>query len=103
MGSCFGSQLRAKVSMMIMRPPQQGHGGSSMRLVGCRGVGRLGVFRAGRCGEQLAGAFDAAYAVTTGEQSLMADAVEALRQDVHQKTPDELVGRQRHRLMAGGP
>jgi len=25
-GPCFGSQPRAKVSMTIMRPPQQGHG-----------------------------------------------------------------------------
>jgi hypothetical protein len=28
-GRCFGSQPRAKVSMMITRPPQQGHGGST--------------------------------------------------------------------------
>jgi hypothetical protein len=27
----FGSQLRAKVSMMIMRPPQRGHGFGSVR------------------------------------------------------------------------
>jgi len=30
-GRCFGSQPRAKVSMMIMRPPQQGHGRCSTR------------------------------------------------------------------------
>ena len=30
-GRCFGSQPRAKVSMMIMRPPQQGHGRGSTR------------------------------------------------------------------------
>ena len=30
-GRCFGSQPRAKVSMMIMRPPQHGHGVGKMR------------------------------------------------------------------------
>src|SRR6266498_3826189 len=30
-GRCFGSQPRAKVSMMIMRPPQHGHGRDSTR------------------------------------------------------------------------
>ncbi len=29
-GRCFGSQPRAKVSMMSMRPPQQGHGFGSV-------------------------------------------------------------------------
>ena len=42
MGRCFGSQPRAKVSMMIMRPPQHGHGrgstrGSSIAAVGASG------------------------------------------------------------------
>src|SRR3981081_1909545 len=30
-GRCFGSQPRAKVSMMIKRPPQQGHGRGGAR------------------------------------------------------------------------
>jgi hypothetical protein len=30
-GRCFGSQPRAKTSMMIMRPPQHGHGLGSIR------------------------------------------------------------------------
>ena len=30
-GRCFGSEPRAKVSMMNMRPPQQGHGLGSTR------------------------------------------------------------------------
>jgi hypothetical protein len=32
-GRCFGSLPRAKVSMMNMRPPQQGHGRGSMPVV----------------------------------------------------------------------
>jgi hypothetical protein len=31
------------------------------------------------------------------------NAMEALRQHVDQEAPDELVGRQRHRFVAGGP
>jgi hypothetical protein len=30
-GRCLGSQPRAKVSMMIVRPPQHGHGRGSTR------------------------------------------------------------------------
>ena len=46
-GRCLGSQLGAKVSMMIMRPPQHGHGRGSTRgssaaevsgVSGCFGV-----------------------------------------------------------------
>jgi hypothetical protein len=38
-GRCFGSHPRAKVSMMMMRPPQQGHGCSSTR---CSSVALVG-------------------------------------------------------------
>ena len=31
MGRFFGGQPRAKISMMIIRPPQQGHGRDNMR------------------------------------------------------------------------
>ena len=41
MGRCFGSQPRAKVSMINMRPPQQGHGRGSMRASSAAGA--LGV------------------------------------------------------------
>jgi hypothetical protein len=37
-GRCLGSQPRAKVSMMNMRPPQQGHGRGSMRAWSAAGV-----------------------------------------------------------------
>ena len=46
--------------------------------------------------DQLSGACDIGFADGTGEQSVMADAVEALWQDMKQKAPDELVGRQCH-------
>jgi hypothetical protein len=34
-GRCFGSLPRANVSMMNMRPPQQGHGRGSMLVTLC--------------------------------------------------------------------
>src|ERR1700675_2509870 len=45
-------------------------------LIGRCGIGCLGILRARRCGEQLAGAFDVGSAVGTGEQSVVADAVQ---------------------------
>jgi hypothetical protein len=57
---------------------------------GC-GLGRLGLLRAGRHGEQLARSRDIGGAIAIGEQSVMADAVQALGQHVHQKAPNELV------------
>ena len=41
--------------------------------------------------------------VGAGEQPIMSDAMEAFRHHVDQETPDELVGRQRHRLVPCGP
>ena len=40
---------------------------------------------------------------TAGEQPIVTDAIEALRQHVDQEAPDELVGRQCHGLAAGRP
>ena len=94
MGRCLGWQPRAKVSMMIMRPPQQGHGrGSTRGSSSAAASGVSGSFRARRHGEQLAGARDVGGAVAAGEQAVVADAMEALGQHVHQEAPDELVGR----------
>ena len=82
--------------MMIMRPPQQGHGRSEHAgFVDCC-FGRLGFFQARRHREQLAGACDIGRAVAIGEQSVVADAVEAVRQDVDEKAADELVRAERH-------
>src|ERR1700694_5478667 len=46
-GRCFGSLPRAKVSMMNMRPPQQGHGRGSMR-----GSSAAGASEASCCSER---------------------------------------------------
>jgi len=71
---------------------------------------RTGVFRLhGRCfdsgwrnAEQFAGTFEMRLAGGAGEQSVVADAVEALGQDVEQEPADELLGGQRHDLLAVG-
>src|SRR5262249_24318454 len=52
--------------------------------------------------EQLAGACDVVGALAAGEQAIVADAVEARGQYVHQETADELVGGERHQLVALG-
>ena len=41
-------------------------------------------------------------AIAAGEQDAVADAVEALRQDVEQEAADELVGGECHDLLAVG-
>ena len=72
------------------------------RLVDCC-FGRVGLFWARRHGEQLASVRNVRGSVGTGEQPIVSDAMEAFRQDMDQEAPDELVGRQRHRLVPGGP
>ena len=52
--------------------------------------------------EQLAGAGDVVGALAAGEQAIVSDAVEACRQQVHEKAADELVGGERHHLVALG-
>jgi|SRR4249919_3796559 hypothetical protein len=50
-----------------------------------------------RChGEQFAGSRDIGLAGGTGEQAIMADAVEAMWQDMEQEAADELMRRERH-------
>ncbi len=100
-GRYFGSQPHAKVSMMIMRLPQYGNGRGSAGLFE-RSFGRLGLFWAARRqGEQLARVRNVSGSIAVGEQPI--DSMEALRQHVDQEAPDELVSRQRHHLVAGGP
>ena len=52
--------------------------------------------------EQLASAFDVVGAGGLGEQAVVADAVQALGQDVDEEAADELVGCERHHLVAIG-
>jgi hypothetical protein len=65
-------------------------------FVGGCGCGRLGLFRAGRHGKQLAHPRDVGGAIAVGELSVMADAVQALGQHVRQEAPNELAGQQGH-------
>src|ERR1700722_9112112 len=46
--------------------------------------------------QQFAAKFDLVGAVAVSEQTVMANAMEAVRKGVHQKTPDELAGLERH-------
>ena len=64
------------------------------------GVGRLdGIdWDEGHC-EQLADACDIAGAGLAGEEAVVADAVEACGEDMHQEAADELVGIERHQLV----
>src|SRR5690606_20510982 len=63
-----------------------------------------GVVLSLRCDpQQPAGERDAVLAGGAGEQAIMADPVEALRQHVEQEAADELVGGERHHLLPVGP
>ncbi len=94
-GRCRGVAPRSKISMMIMRPPQHGQVG----LLGSTAAAVGLAFRFCN-GEQLAGAGDVVGARAAGEQAVVADAVEACGQDVDQEAADELVGGERHDLLA---
>ena len=96
-GGPRGCLHRSNVSMTIMRPPQQGHGGrkssgSSVSVV----IGRRGDV------QQFASEREAGLAGGAGEQAVVPDAVEAARQDVEQEAADELVGGERHDLLPVG-
>ena len=67
-------------------------------LFGCLGVGGRLV---DRHGEQLTRPGDIDGAMAVGEQAVMADAMESLGKNVHQKAADELVGGQGHGGVAG--
>lgn len=49
---------------------------------------------------QFAGACEAGLASGAGEQAVVPDATEARRQNMQQEAADELVGRERHDLLA---
>src|ERR1700722_18582376 len=76
---------------MIMRPPQRGHGGSQSEGSGAS-TGSVGGATASsspaRAYFGLAGG--------AGEQAVVADAVEAMWQDMEKEAADELVRRERH-------
>ena len=92
-----GSAPGSKLSTMIMRPPQAGHGkrrilGFVVILDGLVGLAwRRGV-------EQGTDAIEIDGALAVGEQAIMADSMEPVREDVDQEAPDELEGRNGHDL-----
>ena len=53
-----------------------------------------------RCVEQLTRSRDVLGAPAVGEETVVADAVEPVGQDVDQKAADKLVGVERHQLVA---
>src|SRR6202040_2132320 len=68
-----------------------------------RGLGAVGICGLGLCrrhGEQFARSGDVVGARAAGEQSVVTDAVEALRQNVDEEAADELAGGQCHDLVA---
>ena len=70
-----------------------------LRFVGC-GVRRFdGIDGKYWQREQFAGAGDVLGAFAAGEQAIVADAVEACGEHVHEKAADELVGGERHHLV----
>jgi len=66
------------------------------RLDGFDGIGRR------RDGQQFAGASNVALAGRAGEQAVVADAMEAARQDMQEEAADELVRVERHDLLPFG-
>jgi hypothetical protein len=75
-GRCIGSQPRAKVSMIIMRPPQQGCGRASMRGSSSSAAADLS-----GCSERDGTASNSRACVggtvAAGQQPVVTDAVEA--------------------------
>ena len=98
-------QPRAKTSMTIMRPPQHGHGRGRTRepsgSVFSRGCVSLPATAKTASNARALAMFP--FAVAIGEKPVMPDAVEALRQHMQQKAPDELVRGERHGLVSLGP
>ena len=74
--------------------------GGGWRLVGIGGI-RIGIAVLRHWyGEQLAGACDVVGTGRSGEQAVVADAVEAFGQDVDKEAADELIGGERHPLVS---
>ena len=102
MGHSRGWQPGSKVSMMIIRPPQQGQAFHSSVFVTIFGAVAVPA-RRGWVGyaEELAGQCDIVGPVAVGEEAVVTDAVKPVGQDMDQEAADELVGVERHQLVAG--
>ena len=95
-----GVSPRAKISIMIMRPPQHRQRGASAEASSSL-LASPGSPRSSGCADQGAQPGDVGSAHGAGEQPIVADAVEAVGQDVKKKAPDELARRQGHGLDEG--
>lgn len=88
----------SNVSMIFIRPPQQGQaGGWSAALSWCRAQ-RHRTAPAAAAVEQSAVVLDLLHTMTIGEQAIVSNTMEAVRQDVQEKATDELPGSERHHL-----
>jgi hypothetical protein len=101
-GRCLGSDLRESLdddcAAAAARAWLREHAGLFER-----GFGRLSLFWARRRGEQFARVRNVFGSVAVGEQPIVSDTMEALRQHMDQETPDELVQVKPHRLPGPGP
>jgi hypothetical protein len=103
-GRYRGVEPRSKVSMMIMRPRQPGTRVQERlrpAVAAAVGLGRRTRWR--RHIEQVPGSGDVAGAAAIGEEAVVADAVEAVGQNVDQEAADELVGGEGHHLGLATP
>jgi hypothetical protein len=97
-GGPRGAAPRVKTSTMIMRPPAA----MAWRTMIGRGVGIDFVVRCRRIdcrhwdGHQRLGTRNVGFAAGAGQQSVVADAMKPLWQNVELEAPDELVGAERH-------
>jgi len=71
-------------------------------LIGGWGLRALGLLYARGNRQQHSQLSDIVCAGAIGEEAVMADAVQALGQDVHQQPANELVGIERHRCVPAG-
>ena len=83
---CFGCCPRKKVSMMRMRPPQQGQGCSG--AFGSSGLALTALMAS----IGMSGAASRSRMGLAREPTVITDTVEALRQDMHQEAADVASG-----------
>ncbi|VVB42575.1 hypothetical protein RHAL1_00266 [Beijerinckiaceae bacterium RH AL1] len=95
-GGARGCLPRSKVSMIVIRPPQQGQHWPRIGL-----LDRLGTLCERWRREQLSGAREIGLAAGACEQAVVADAMEALGQE-QEEAADELVDPKRHGAVAIG-
>ena len=106
-GWITGSLLRRVLSRLEGFDDDHGAAAAGARIGAWRwfaGVvdGLVVVSRGWWHGEQLARSGNIGGAIGVGEQAVVADAMKTFWEHVHQETTDELVVRQRHRLVARG-